>query len=300
MTSENWFKVCLHAHTTESDGDESPERATEWYRRLGYDCLVLSDHNLVTKPEREASDKPILVPGEEVTAILVDNPVAVYVNAVGLSKAVVPIVGNGVLETLQANVDAIVQAGGIASLTAPYYRSSFDHHSLVQVEGATLLDIYNAHPSNILGDPRTFSYEELWDEFLTAGKNIFGTANDDAHNYLEFSTDNSNPGRAWVMARCRALTPNSVVEALRSGDFYASTGIRLDKLESTSESISLTIDPKFAQSYSTTFIGLQGAVLYEQQGTEVRYEIKGDEGYVRARVTSSWGARAWTQPVFVS
>ena len=29
------------------------------------------------------------------------------------------------------------------------------------------------------------------------------------------------------------------------------------------------------------------------------YEIKGNEGYVRARVTDSAGGKAWTQPVFV-
>ena len=28
------------------------------------------------------------------------------------------------------------------------------------------------------------------------------------------------------------------------------------------------------------------------------YEIKGNEGYVRARITDSAGARAWTQPIF--
>ena len=33
--SENWFKVCLHAHTTESDGDEPLDSVIDWYPPLG-------------------------------------------------------------------------------------------------------------------------------------------------------------------------------------------------------------------------------------------------------------------------
>ena len=170
--SENWFKVCLHAHTTESDGDEPLDSVIDWYRRLGFDCLVVTDHNLVTLPGGEPPQGLLLIGGEEVTVMLKGESVAVYVNGVGLRESVEPVVEDGVLATLQANVDAVVEAGGIACLTSPYYRERFDHHSLVEVEGAALMDIYNAHPNNVLGDPRTFSYERLWDEALTAGRQV--------------------------------------------------------------------------------------------------------------------------------
>ena len=299
MSSERWLKICLHAHTTESDGDEPLDRVIDWYRRLGFDCLVVTDHNLVTLPDGESPERPLLIGGEEVTVMLEGESVAVYVNGVGLREAVEPIVKDGVLATLQANVDAVVRAGGIPCLTSPYYREGFDHHTLAGIEGAVLMDIYNAHPNNVLGDPRTFSYERLWDEALTAGRRLFGVATDDAHNYREFSADNSNPGRAWVMARCSELTEESVLEALRSGDFYASTGVKLTSLEVEPGSVSLAIEPKTPQSYSTAFLGRGGRLLSEQKGTEADYRFEGGEGYVRARVTSSWGARAWTQPVFV-
>ena len=122
-------------------------------------------------------------------------------------------------------------------------------------------------------------------------------ATDDAHNYREFSADNSNPGRAWVMARCSELTEEAVLDALRSGDFYSSTGVKLTSLEIESGSVSLAIEPKTPQSYSTAFLGSGGRVLSEQRGAEASYRFEGGEGYVRARVKSSWGARAWTQPV---
>ena len=50
--------------------------------------------------------------------------------------------------------------------------------------------------------------------------------------------------------------------------------------------------------YVTTFSGIDGETLDEVEGCTATYQIKGDEGYIRATVRSSGGTRAWTQPVF--
>ena len=42
-----------------------------------------------------------------------------------------------------------------------------------------------------------------------------------------------------------------------------------------------------------------GTVLKTVRGTSARYEARGDELYVRARVRDSGGSIAWTQPIFV-
>ena len=51
--------------------------------------------------------------------------------------------------------------------------------------------------------------------------------------------------------------------------------------------------------YQTRFIGRDGVMLSEGDGLEASYDIGGDEGYVRASVLSSYGTRAWTQPIFI-
>ena len=43
-----WLKGNTHTHTTESDGDSTPDVVTRWYRDHGYQFLVLSDHNVLT------------------------------------------------------------------------------------------------------------------------------------------------------------------------------------------------------------------------------------------------------------
>ena len=71
MSGTQWYKGNIHTHTTESDGDEDPHKVASWYRRHGYDFLVLSDHNHLTLLEygsgRRRFRKPLMVPGEEVS-----------------------------------------------------------------------------------------------------------------------------------------------------------------------------------------------------------------------------------------
>jgi len=297
MSETRWYKGSLHAHSTESDGDVAPKKVAEWHRDHGYDWLVLSDHNALTVMD-PAPASPLMVTGEEVTVMLEGQARAVYVNSVGISTVVEPVNGGDVLGTVQANVNGILEAGGIPSLCAPYFREGFDHDSLMGVTGYRLIEIYNAHPFNVHGDPRTFSYEDFWDLVLTSGRVVYGTATDDAHHYNEYGADKANPGRAWVMARASELTDVAILESLTSGDFYCSTGVKLNTLESTKESVSLQIEPSVMHTFTTTFVGRGGRTLAEQAGEEASYRVRGDEGYVRARVDSNAGARAWTQPVF--
>ena len=50
-----WLKGNTHTHTTNSDGDTSPEEVARWYKSRKYDFLVLSDHNVFTNPATMAS-----------------------------------------------------------------------------------------------------------------------------------------------------------------------------------------------------------------------------------------------------
>jgi len=51
--------------------------------------------------------------------------------------------------------------------------------------------------------------------------------------------------------------------------------------------------------YRIQFIGKGGRLLRESLQPAATYEMRGDEGYVRARVVESNGRMAWCQPVVV-
>ncbi len=306
MAELNWYKGSLHNHTNRSDGDSEPEAVAEWYKRNGYDFIVYTDHNRVTRlknDERWGSEQRFLtIPGEELSVRVNRGETAIHVNAIGIDRTVEPVEGPDVVSTLQANVDAITQAGGIAAIDHPNYTWAFDHEHLKQVNGATLLEIHNAHPVvNVFGGAGRPSCEEIWDGVLSTGKLIFGIATDDSHEFQgDFTPRRGNPGRAWVVVRAAQLTREDILGALAAGAFYASTGVTLKEVDVGRAKVALQVEQERDFVYTVKFIGQGGKVLSCTYGTEAEYRPNGNEGYIRAAVTCSDGTKAWTQPVFMT
>ena len=304
MPEAKWYKGNIHTHTTESDGDADPDKVVSWYRRHGYDFLVLSDHNHRTMfeygPGKRRFKRPLMVPGEEVSVNILQGTVPVHINGIGISRVVEPVDTGDVVSTLQANVDAIIQAGGIASINHPNFKWAFDHEVLKQVNGATMVEVFNGHrATNVYGGPGKPSAEQVWDGVLSAGRLIFGAATDDSHHYHDFNLSKANPGRGWVVARATELAQDAIVDALASGDFYSSTGVALADLEASPKVMRLTVEQDRDEVYTISFTGREGVLLASSAGPEAAYFPSGDEGYVRATVMSSSGGKAWVQPVFI-
>ena len=49
-----WYRGNTHTHTLWSDGNQLPELAAGWYESHGYDFLVLSDHNALSRGDKWA------------------------------------------------------------------------------------------------------------------------------------------------------------------------------------------------------------------------------------------------------
>ena len=312
--AKNWYKGNLHTHTNMSDGDTDPHKVVGWFRRHSYDFLVITDHDRLTRMDdgqgRRRYRKPLIIPGEEVSALACGGEPPIHINGIGISTQVERVDAGTVIATIQANVDGILKAGGIACLNHPNFHWAFNHEHIKQTNGARLMEIYNGFSvCNVYGGPGRYSSEEIWDGVLTTGKVIYGVAADDSHHYRDFHPYWANPGRGWVVVQALELTQEAIVGALAAGEFYASTGIIISELESTREAISLRIEQEWTQTfgnvrewdqvYTVDFIGSGGAALARCVGQEATYSIRGDEGYVRARVTGSSGVQAWTQPVLL-
>ncbi len=299
MPKQKWFKGNLHTHTTESDGDADPEWVANWYKEHGYDFLVLSDHNHRTILDQEI-DGLLMVPGEEITAQINMGSIPIHINGIGVSRVVEPTDGTDIVATIQANVNSIRDAGGIAQINHPNFRWAFDHTHISQIRGASLIEVHNSHPqNNMYGAPGKPSDEEIWDKVLSSGRVLFGTATDDSHNYHDWLPSMSNPGRGWVMVPAKDLSVPSIMECLTIGDFYFSTGVTLVTHVTTENEINIEIEQESDFIYKTIFSGLNGDLLSQSVGTSAHYKIAGNETYVRATIYSSSGGKAWTQPVFV-
>jgi hypothetical protein len=288
-----WLKGNTHTHTLESDGDSTPEEVVAWYAAHGYDFLILTDHDKITRLE---TDKLLLIPGEEVTDRLPKKPL--HVNGLGLRRVVKPQHGATPVEVLQRNIDAVREAGGIAAINHPNFGWAFGADELMQLKGAFLLEVASGHPYvNMEGPP---SVEEMWDALLTAGKRVYGIAVDDSHHLKRpWDTDMAPPGKAWVVVRAEKLEAKEILGALERGDFYASTGVEIEDHVATEKAMTVRVRSKNLARYRILFIGSRGRVLQQSAGESATYAFRGGEGYVRAKVIDSNGKAAWLQPRFV-
>jgi len=308
MSTKRWLKGNLHTHTTNSDGDESPEHVAEWYHENGYDWLCLSDHNHLTILEgtdAEQAKWPLLVRGEEVTSRNTDGPV--HVNGYGVNELVEASESTDIVTVMRENVEGIIAAGGMASINHPNFRWAFDDGAMLQVEGYKFMEVFNGHPEthNAGGGGRA-STDGIWDRLLSNGRRVWGIAVDDAHHYTgEFNANRSNPGRGWIQVKAANLAQQDIFEAMSDGEFYASTGVNIGDMASNEREIKIDIDPETSPKdgiqakYTTLFTGMNGRLLHESTSNSPSYRPSRLDGYVRATVYSSRGTRAWTQPVFV-
>ena len=277
--SNRWYKGNLHTHTSllGSTGPASPENVVRWYKQHGYDWLGITDHNVLTEYE---TDEMVMVRGQEVGKHMPSGNGPIHVNGFGITRSVEFVDLEEKVPTMQANIDAVLAAGGMASLNHPNDRNSFTHEHVLQTTGASFIEVFNGggpSKNNDGGNGRPSS-EETWDGVLSGGQRLYGIATDDAHTYDEFRPDRANPGRGWVWVRACPLTEETILSALRRGEFYASTGVELADLSATSSELSLGIQARPGESYLTKFVGKHGRVLSEQDGLHAPVRFRGRRG----------------------
>lgn len=331
----HWYRCNTHTHTSAppgSDANATPQVVAEWYRTHGYNCLVITDHEFLTEVtslnQKYAAQGDFLVlPGQEITQAIRDashhqGVRHLHVNGININTSIMPL-GHpspakdiSPAQTYTRNIDAIYRAGGIPQVNHPNLRWSVRLQDLIPITQPYLLEVWNAFPSsnNLGGNDESGdgpSTEALWDALLSAGKIVWAVASDDAHEYARLDDRLSpTPGHAWIVLRAPSLTARSITNALRDGQFYASTGVTLEDYTVDDHGVSMTIAPtpewgakgiaaKGSTRYVTTFVGANGRVLAQMPGASPRYQFEGDETYIRASIVDSDGRRAWTQPIFL-
>jgi hypothetical protein len=288
----------LHTHSTESDGDSPPEAVYAWYRDHGYNFLALSDHNRLTDPGKYRQlERPgfVILPAEEIT--LRPNKVPVHVNAICERSRIGGAPMASVGQALQWGVARVLEQGGVALINHPNFKWAFGAEALPAARGAQLLEIWSGHPGvHPAGDTAHSSEEAIWDAALTMGLDFAPAAVDDMHRLgAEADLTQAGPGRGWVEVFAAHASAAEICAALAHRQLFASNGARLRRLRVSGDAIE--VSPEGANAV-VDFIGRTGALLERVgapgDGSPAVYRLRGGEGYVRARVTTPSGARAWT------
>jgi len=168
------------------------------------------------------------------------------------------------------------------------------------------------------------TFEKSWDiinafRFLQGKKPIYLVATDDTHDYRNFKDYVTNPGHASVVVRSEKLDANTLVSAMKNGDFYSSTGVELKDIRFDTETRTLHVEirPEEDVFYAIRFIGTKkdfdtnirifedppigskpmrvgqaysgdiGITFKSVVGISASYQMSPDDLYVRAVVSST-------------
>jgi hypothetical protein len=310
--AEHFEKGQLHVHSNHSgDSATPPEDVAAWYRERDYDFIVMTDHNVITSVDGGAM---IVAPGVELTQNLetCDPPPApgmnclLHVNALFVTPPAERRLAWSPVSTrrLDLYLDALAattRMGGIAQLNHPNFHWAADAALIGELarHGLALFEVAN-QSSDVAndGDATHPSTEQLWDTVLATGARLYGTATDDAHAYADADAIRAHGGtpdtgdHGWVMVRA-PHDAQAIRDALARGDFYATTGVTLRRIERVGDTLEIDADTEV----SFACIGAGTKVLSSTNGRSARCVIPRGS-YVRAVVTDARGRRAWVQPAW--
>ena len=349
---ERWMK---HEDIVKRGGEEALEK---YVRRFGDDWVEtrgtpgMADYEVRLQPLdrfRKLVEEPgsfLMIQGEEISDKAEGVPV--HLNATNLVELIQPLGGRTVAEAIDNNLRAAEEQARrtgreiLVHLNHPNFGYAITAEDIASVLRERFIEVYNGHNAvNHLGNNERASVEQIWDIANTirlaqlGAPPLFGVGTDDSHNYHK--PGGARPGRGWTWVRAAKLEAASLIEAMKAGDMYASSGVRLRdlKYDSDKKLLQIEIDAEEGVEYTTQFIGTKrgydpsseprigkdgkpirttrkysadvGQVFATVEGASPSYQLTGEELYVRGVITSTkthpdpsfheQRKQAWTQPV---
>ncbi len=282
-TNGKWFRGNLHGHTTNTDGELSPDGYVQKYAGLGYDWICISDHDFLTVRPSSCPDNLVFIQGNEVTA---RGPHLLHI---GCQDIVTPDPDRGKV------VAEVMAREGLCIINHPNWQEDFSHWPQALIESLPPfhgIEVYNAIVRDQEGSPLATN---RFDRLLSKGFRVWGYANDDTHW-------ESSYGRAWNWVSAEDCTPESIIENLKKGRCYGSSGVELTRLQTEGKRIRIE-----SENGSLCIASLDwGLEIGRYKGSRWEFDLEElyDEGrrtptYIRFEVHGEGDQVAWTQPIHV-
>jgi hypothetical protein len=286
-----------------------PERLIQHYQGGGFDFLAIADHEKLTDRSGLSTPDFLVLRATEVQSGRSELGQLFHIVGVGVEGTIEREVARR-LSAAEA-IAELRRLGGEAIICHPYW-SGLTAGDLLGLADYVAIEVYNTTCQVSIGRGHS---EYCWDEVLTRGRPLRVVASDDCHR----------PGvdsrRAWTMIRAPELSEAAILEALRQGHFYASTGpeIRLAALRgdvvevecSPVKVIEVVCDPTRGSRLEAGVGGDSYRALRKRPGhlpegaldgellTGASIELPRGARYARVQVTDAAGRMAWTNPLFI-
>ena len=218
-----WLKGNTHAHTTNSDGNFTPQEIVDMYAEWDYQFLVPTDHDCVT-PVHDLDDRGMtLIPGIEMAIA--------GCHVVGLDIEQNPEMPDS--DDPAELTAALAEQCGACILGHPFWSVLSYDHIASMLPHCIGVEIFNTY-CHLVGRGTS---EYMWNLMLDRGHKIWAVAADDIHGA------SFEGGKGWVIVKAADNHPQTIMQALREGLFYASSGPTIHNVEHDGEFVHVDCSP---------------------------------------------------------
>lgn len=286
-----WLKGNLHTHSTNSDGELTPQQLVDLYAGDGYDFLAITDHNHLT-PRDDLDDRGmVLLPGSELHGGKGELGQAHHLVAIGCEE----LIKGPETDDYREAVAYVAERCEFCFTAHPYWTSltHLDIIGLQDVERHIAIEVYNFTCHRGIGRGESAVH---WDQLLARGMRLWGLAVDDAHCHYEDALG------GWIMLQAAERTPEAIHEAVRSGAFYASNGPQLKRLELCGDKLLVQCSPCREVSVIAPGAGC-GTTTWRRDDTsqlvtDLAFDIPAAWPCIRVECIDAAGRKAWSNPVW--
>jgi hypothetical protein len=278
--SGEWRKGNLHTHTTRSDGSQNCIDTVKMYEEKDFAFLSLTDHRVLPEMVDYSTDVITVLPGIEIDmdggrhfGVVHTNPNAIIYDPV---------------MTQQELIDVNIAAGALVTINHPDWqiREHYTIDELYELQNYSGIEIYNFVIEFLEGSGLSTA---KWDRLLTNNRRVLGFANHDLHHP-------HNLGEWANMVITPDNEPQTIFNALKSGQFYCYNGVKINKIGRNGDTVFVETE----NASLIRFIGHGGVILKKVKATnaEITFQPDNNFRYIRIECLGVGEEVAYSQPFF--
>ena len=331
-SSKNFYKANLHCHSTYSDGCLTPEEIKNAYKEQGYSILAITDHDALFDHGNLDDEDFLTLPGYERE---IDTPMTEDTNwhdVTTCHMCFYPIDRNNVGQTcfdpdfyhfkfrwmkddeLKAKINPIGEYytpnysvesinhliseankhGFLVTLNHPQW-SLETYEQISRYEGLFAMEIFNTSAEK--EGPNEYN-SQLYDLLLRSGKRLKCVAADDNHNYHGTLPPYGDSFGGRVMINAETLTHEAIMTALKKGDFYSTTGPRIDTLCVENEWVHIECSSAKKIRFITNNRYSKLFVSSDEPLCSADFKLEETTIWFRVEITDFSGEKAYTNAYF--
>lgn len=283
-TTGAWFKGNTHIHSTCSDGMLNFEQLSERYAAAGYHFLFRTDHWVCSQAREDPIEYPLLwLDGIELDG---KDETGAYMHVVGLG----PLSGITRETPMPEALQSVRRQGGLLVLAHPHWTgNTFDDALRHGFDG---VEVYNNVCQWMNGKGNGGPY---WTAMLERNPNTLSFASDDAH----ISPNDPVWNGGWIAVNAAQCSAEAVLQAIRTGNYYSTTGPTIEKIEYAAGKIYIKSSPvKIMRLVGPTYhcrheFNRRGGLL-----SEAEFEIPEIWETVYLSLEDETRRTAWTNTLF--